>query len=58
MGSGLGRIGIKNSIILDMIITAILEEIKDRKITNTISIVLPRDKSNEINLKNHAKNWK
>ena len=57
MGSGLSRVGIKNSVLVDLIITAVLEESRHGKITDEIVIVLPEDKAHEINLKNHVRNW-
>ncbi len=57
MGSGLARVGIKNSFLLDLIIAAILEETRKAKITDKIIVVLPKDKEGQINLKNHSRNW-
>ncbi|MEM6384648.1 MAG: macro domain-containing protein [Pseudomonadota bacterium] len=57
MGSGLSRVGIKNSALVDLIITAILEEGRDGQITGEVNIVLPEAKAHEINLKNHVRNW-
>ena len=57
MGSGLARVGIKNSVLLDLIVTAVLEESRNGRVTNEIKIVLPEDKSHHINLKNHIRNW-
>ncbi len=57
MGSGMSRVGIKNSVLVDLIITAVIEESRHGRITGKIMIVLPKDKSNEINLKNHVRNW-
>ena len=58
MGSGLGRIGIKNAIVVDLILAAIVEETKLAKITDSITIVLPNEKSTEINLGSIARDWK
>ena len=57
MGSGLARIGIKNSVILDLIITAILEETRRGRVTGEITVIVPPDKEDQINLKNHVRNW-
>lgn len=58
MGSGLARVGIKNSVILDLIITAILEESRQGRITGEITVIVPHEKEGQINLKNHVRNWK
>jgi hypothetical protein len=57
MGSGLARVGIKNSVLVDLIVTAILEESRIGRVTGEIKIILPKDKTNHINLKNHVRNW-
>jgi hypothetical protein len=57
MGSGLSRIGIKNNILVDLILTAIFEETKQSKITNEIRIILPSEKINEISLHHIQKDW-
>lgn len=57
MGSGLARIGIKKSVLVDLIIAAVLEETRLAKVTGEITIVLPSDKEGEINLQNYARNW-
>lgn len=57
VGSGLARVGIKNSMLVDLIITAVLEENREGLVTDHIIIVLPRDKAHEINLKNYVRNW-
>lgn len=57
MGSGMSRVSVKGSILVDLIITAVLEESRRGRVTGEIIIVLPEDKSNEINLKNHVRNW-
>lgn len=51
MGSGLARVGIKNSVLVDLIVTAVLEESRNGRVTNEIKIVLPEEKSHHINLK-------
>lgn len=56
-GSGLGRVGIKNSILVDLILAAVFEETKQSKITSKITIVLPVEKKGEINLGTVQKNW-
>lgn len=57
MGSGLSRVGIKNNILVDLILTAIFEETKNNKVTSEIRIVLPKDKASEINLASLQKDW-
>lgn len=57
MGSGLSRVGIKDSVLIDLIITAILEESRLGKVTERINIILPESKARNINLKNHIRNW-
>lgn len=57
MGSGLARIGIKASVLVDLILAAILEETKQGKVTGTITIILPADKEGEINLQSYARSW-
>ncbi len=57
MGSGLSRIGIKNNILVDLILTAIFEETKQSKITNEIRIILPSEEINEISLHHIQKDW-
>ena len=58
MGSGLGRIGIKDAILVDLILAAIFEESQSSKITDSISIVLPKEKQSEINLGAISRDWK
>lgn len=57
MGSGLSRVGIKNNILVDLILTAIFEETKVNKVTSEIRIVLPKEKASEINLVSLKKDW-
>lgn len=57
MGSGLSRVGIKNNILVDLILTAIFEETKNNKVTGEIRIVLPKEKASEINLASLQKDW-
>lgn len=57
MGSGLARVGIKPSVLVHLILAAIHEETRRGKITGQITIVLPHDKENEINLKNYERSW-
>ena len=58
MGSGLSRVGIKNNILVDLILTAIFEETKNNKVTSEIRIVLPKEKASEINLASLQKDWR
>lgn len=57
MGSGLSRVGIKSNILVDLILTAIFEETKNKKVTSEIHIVLPKEKASEINLASLQKDW-
>jgi len=57
MGSGLGRVGIKNAILVDLILAAIIEETKASKITDSITIVLPKEKLAEISLASFPRDW-
>ncbi|MDW3098839.1 MAG: DUF6430 domain-containing protein [Alphaproteobacteria bacterium] len=57
MGSGLARVGIKTSVLVDLILTGVMEETKASKVTSEITIVLPTDKKTDINLQNYARNW-
>ena len=56
-GSGLSRIGLKNNILVDHILTAIFEESKKSKVTDVIQIILPKNKRNEINLLSIKRDW-
>ena len=57
VGSGLSRVGVKSNILVDLILTAIFEETKINKVTNEIRIILPTEKSSEINLATLKKDW-
>lgn len=57
MGSALGRIGVKKSMLVDLIITAVQEESQNGRITREINIVLPAEMKGEVNLKNYVRNW-
>lgn len=58
LGSGLARTGIKVNIIVDMILLAIFEESRLRKITGTIRIVLPKNLRDRIDLTTIQKDWR
>lgn len=58
MGSGLGRVGSKHAIMVDLILVAIFEETKVSKVTDSITIVLAEDKSSNINLAAISRDWK
>lgn len=58
LGSGLARTGIKPNIIVDLLLLAIFEESKTRKITNHIRIVLPPALRKRIDLTTIQKDWK
>ncbi|RZO33864.1 MAG: hypothetical protein EVA86_08040 [Rhodobacteraceae bacterium] len=57
MGTGLARIDTKESVILDLIIAAVLEESRNGRVTGAINIVLPKRLNRKINLKNSLRNW-
>jgi len=57
MGSGLSRIGIKNTILIDLMLAGIFEETKVSKVTGSVVIILNRGLRSEINISNLAKNW-
>ena len=58
MGSGLSRVGIKNAILVDLILTAIFEETKQSKVTSSIIIILPKEKRRDINLGAISRDWR
>ncbi len=58
LGSGLARTGIKPNIIVDLILLAIFEESRTRKITNHIRIVLPKGMRNRIDLTTIQRDWR
>ena len=58
MGSGLARVGIKNAILVDLILAAIFEESQQSKVTDSITIILPNEKFSEINLGAIQRDWK
>lgn len=57
MGSGLARIGIKTSVLVELILAAIHEESRLGKVTGKITIILPAEKEGEINLKHYERGW-
>lgn len=57
LGSGLARTGIKPNIIVDLILLAIFEESKRKKVTNEIRIVLPKEMVERIDLTTIKKDW-
>lgn len=56
-GSGLSRIGLKNNILVDHILTAIFEESKKNKVTDIIQIILPKTKKDDISLISIKRDW-
>ncbi len=58
LGSGLARTGIKPNIIVDLILLAIFEESRTRKITNHIRIVLPIAMRKRIDLTTIQRDWR
>ena len=57
MGSGLSRVEIKSNILVYLILTAIFEESRNKKVTGEIHFVLPKEKASEINLGSLQKDW-
>jgi hypothetical protein len=57
MGAGLARIGVKDAVLTDLIITAVMEESRDAKITSAIRIVLPLSLRDTINVKQYERKW-
>ncbi|MDO6758522.1 DUF6430 domain-containing protein [Phaeobacter inhibens] len=57
MGAGLARIGVKEAVLTDLIITAVLEESRYAKVTNAIRIVLPLSLRDTINVKQYESKW-
>ena len=57
LGSGLSRTGIKENIIIDLILLVIFSESKKAKITDNINIILPKAKRKDINLLNILEDW-
>lgn len=58
LGSGLSRTGIKLNILVDLILMVIFEESKKAKVTEEIRIILPKDKTKEIDLNTLQKDWR
>ena len=58
MGSGLSRVGIRSAILIDIILAVLFQETKKAKITDSIVLVLPREKIGEINLGAVERDWK
>lgn len=57
LGSGLSRTGIKENIIIDLILLVIFSETRKAKITENINIILPKAKRKDINLLNILEDW-
>lgn len=57
MGAGLARIGVKDAVLTDLIITAVMEESRNAKITSEIRIVLPLSLRDTINVKQYERKW-
>ena len=58
LGSGLSRTGIKLNILVDLIMMVIFEESKKAKVTEEIRIILPKNKTKEIDLNTLQKDWR
>ena len=57
MGGGLSRIGMHEAVLVDLIITAVMEESRKSKITNEIRIVLPLNLRDTLNIKQYERKW-
>ena len=57
MGDGLSRVGMHPSVLVELIITALVEESRKGKITGEIKIIVHSSRANTINLKKHVRNW-
>ena len=57
IGSGLSRVGMKDSVLVDLIMTAIFEEAKKLLVTKNITILLPVDQKYEINVHDFTRRW-
>ena len=57
MGSGLSRVGGTNAVLVNLILTAIFEETKSNKVTDSIVLVLPVDERSEIDLGETKRSW-
>ncbi|MBW9264369.1 MAG: hypothetical protein K1563_17545 [Candidatus Thiodiazotropha sp. (ex. Lucinisca nassula)] len=57
MGSGLARVGIINSVVLDLILCGVFEELKQGKITSKIQVVLPESMEDQIDLLSIKRKW-
>ena len=58
LGSGLARTGMKEHLLLQLILIGIVEELKVAKVTSQITIVLPKHLRNTINLGSINTHWK
>ena len=57
LGSALGRVGINTSILVHLLLLAIFEESKKQKITSKITIILSKDKIDDVNLLSIKRQW-
>lgn len=57
MGNGLARTNMPPTVLIDLILTALVEESRHGKITHEIRIVLHSKLKKSTNLKNHARKW-
>ncbi|WP_129432236.1 macro domain-containing protein [Roseovarius sp. A46] len=58
LGSGLARTGMKEHLLLQLILIGIVEELKVAKVTSKITIILPKHLRNTINLGSINTHWK
>ena len=57
LGSGLSRSGIKDSVLIDIIVNLISEQTRKNLITHKINIILHESKILNVNLNTHATGW-
>jgi len=57
MGSGLSRVGVSSTILIDLILVAILEESKSLKVTQEIHVILPKELKKTVNLGRISSDW-
>lgn len=57
IGSGLAGVGLPTRDLLNLIILSAITETKEKQITNTIRIVLARDRYDELDLRDVKKHW-
>ena len=56
-GAGLSRVGLPVPVLIELILTLIVEETKQNKVTNEIRIILPTEKASTISLSTIKQHW-